>query len=183
MMVSIMMNYDEDEIFNQNKWCCAGWSGKLSKKSWSYVILTDGMLSLLPFGMNPLMSPPSSEFSIKFSCGGIEIAKLKIIYFVYWMHCKVCLSSLWPLLSAHLCVFVCVCLSVYLSSLCFLKCTPWILCRSRMFCVFVCVCLSVCLSVFAVHTLNPVYVQEPNFISQFWSSKGNHVMSIWEGNV
>ena len=33
------------------------------------------MLSVLPFGMNPLMSPPSSEFSIKFSCEGIEITK------------------------------------------------------------------------------------------------------------
>ena len=28
-------------------------------------------------------------------------------------------------------------------------------------------------------TLNPVYVQEPNFNSHFWSSNGNHVMSIW----
>ena len=28
-------------------------------------------------------------------------------------------------------------------------------------------------------TLNPSYVQLPNFISQFWSSKGNQVMSIW----
>ena len=27
-------------------------------------------------------------------------------------------------------------------------------------------------------TLKPLYVQLPNFISQFWSSKGNHVMSI-----
>ena len=27
-------------------------------------------------------------------------------------------------------------------------------------------------------TLNPLYVQLPNFISQFWSSKGNQVMSI-----
>ena len=27
-------------------------------------------------------------------------------------------------------------------------------------------------------TLNPLYVQLPNFISQFWSSKGNQVISI-----
>ena len=27
-------------------------------------------------------------------------------------------------------------------------------------------------------TLNPLYVQLPNFISQSWSSKGNQVMSI-----
>lgn len=27
-------------------------------------------------------------------------------------------------------------------------------------------------------TWNPSYVQLPNFISHFWSSKGNHVMSI-----
>ena len=29
-----------------------------------------------------------------------------------------------------------------------------------------------------IGTLNPLYVQLPNFISQSWSSKGNQVMSM-----
>lgn len=32
-------------------------------------------------------------------------------------------------------------------------------------------------------TLNPLYVQLPNFISQFWSSNGNHVMSTNKSKV
>ena len=32
-------------------------------------------------------------------------------------------------------------------------------------------------------TLNPLYVQLPNFISQSWSSKGNQVMSIGQEDL